>query len=253
MDAILSNPWFQNVTSDFLTLLIILLGGSLVYHRTERSKLLKLFGLTQRKQIVLYLSTVRVLPGGSAGVDGQPRSFSDSALPYNEALLIPLFQRLFNFVIPGVSSQPGFLKWLLVSDVRVDALPSPLNPQDVENGRTFIAVGSPGYNGASLRIEQALHPIATFNPGYIGFSVPGVPQITDGQCSFVQRVFDQPTGQTAFYVAGMSSLGTTGAALFLANQWKYLAKKYSGSKPFCVVLRIAPNDASVHEVLFEKG
>ena len=221
---------------------------------TRRRRLLTFFDLKGRKRLVLYLSNVCVQPGGSVGVDGKPRSYSGTAIPGNETILIPLFQRLFNFVIPGLSEQPGLLKWLLISDVAVESFPSPYAAAGVEKDATFIAVGSPAYNSASLRIEQVLNPLARFNAGYAGFSLDQAHAIIDINCGFVQRVVDQVSGQTAFYVAGMLSLGTTGAAYFLATRWAYLAEKYNNyKKPFCVVVRISENDPCSHEIVFEKG
>lgn len=179
--------------------------------------------------------------------------FGASALPLYEAKLIPIFQRLFNFVIPCVESQPGFLKWLFISDVTVEVLPSPVNQGEVERNSTFIAVGSPGYNIASKRIEDSLHSLARFTTNNQALQLSGVPPLTDTRCSFVQRVIDQTTGQTAFYVAGMSILATTGTAYFFVNRWKYLAKRFPNNKPFCIMLRITSNDARKHDILYELG
>jgi hypothetical protein len=249
----LSNPWFQNIASNLLTILIIAIVGWLIYFFTRRARLLAFFGLKGQKRLVLYLSNVKVQQFGSVGVDGQPRSYAGTAIPDNEAVLIPIFQRVFNFVVPGLSEQPGLLKWFLISDVAVEAIASPGNVAQVEKEATFIAVGSPAYNSASLRVEQALNPLARFNGQYSGFSLDQAHETTDLRSGFVQRTIDQVSGQTAFYVAGMSALGTTGAAYFLATRWLYLAKKYKGPTPFCVVLRITENDARGHEILFEKG
>jgi hypothetical protein len=237
-NVVLSSPWFQNIASNLLTILIVAGVGWLIYFFTRRRRLLAFFGLKDRKRLVLYLSNVRVQSGGSLGIDGIPRAYSGTAIPSNETMLIPLFQRLFNFVIPGLTEQPGLLKWLLISDVAVESLPSPSRATEVEKDATFITVGSPAYNSASLRIEQALNPLGRFNAEYAGFSLDEAHAITDLRCGFIQRVIDQVSGQTAFYVAGMSSLGTTGAAYFLAARWSYLAEKYKTSKPFCVVVRI---------------
>jgi len=250
---VVSNPYFQNVTSDFITLLIFVVVGWLVHRLMTRARLLTFFGVKGRKRVVLYLSSVRVMPGGSVGVDNQPRSYGGIAIPENEARLIPLFQRLFNFLVPGFESQPGPLKMLTMSDVTVDAVPSPADNGDVERSSSFVAVGSPAYNSASLHIERAFTPIACFKSDYSGFVLQNVPDITSTRCCFVQRVFDQTTNQTAFYVAGMSALGTTGAAYYLAAQWRYLSKKYPHPKPFCVVLQIVSDDAHMYQVLFEKG
>ena len=247
------NPYFQNVASNLITLSLITLVGWIIYYFTRRSSLLGFFNIKSSKRIVLYLSNLRIQPGGAIGIDNVPRSFGASAIPLYEAELVPIFQRLFNFVIPGIESQPGFLRWLLISDVAVEILPSPLSTAEVERNSTYITVGSPGYNIASKRVEASLRSLGRFTQDNRALELPGVPLQQDSRCSFVQRVLDQTTGQTAFYVAGMSILGTKGAAYFLATQWKYLAKKYPNNKPFCIMLRILSDDACKHEILYERG
>jgi hypothetical protein len=248
---VLSNPWFQNIASNLLTIGIVAVIAWLIHAATRRARLLAFFGIKERKRLVLYLSNVSVL--GSSGVDGRPRSFREPAIPVTEVALVPLFQRLFNVIVPGLTDQPGLLKWLLVSDVTVDVQAAPPQASVVENTATLIAVGSPAYNSASLKIEQSFHPLARFNAEYSSFSLDPEHPTMDLRCCFVQRAYDGASGQTAFYVAGMSSLGTAGAAYFLAQRWSDLAKKYKSTKPFCVVLRIAEGDPRVHEILFEKG
>lgn len=248
----LSNPWFQNIASNLLTIGIVAVTAWLVHVATRRARLLAFFGIKESKRLVLYLSNVNVL--GSSGVDGRPRSFLEPAIPVTEVVLVPLFQRLFNVIVPGLTDQPGFLKWLLVSDVTVEVQPAPSQASEVDNTATFIAVGSPAYNSASLEVEQALHPLARFNAEYSGFSLDPAHLTTDlTTCSFVQRAHDPVSGRTAFYVAGMSSLGTAGAAYFLAHRWSELEKEYKSTKAFCIVLRISESDRRAHQVLFEKG
>ena len=249
--GMISDPWFQNVGSNLLTILIIAAVGWGIHRITRRARLLRFFGLKQERRLVLYLSNVRVVTGGAIGIDEKPRSYSGTAIPDNEVGLIPVFQRLFNFIIPGVTEQPGFLKWLLISDVQVQAMPSPVDVDEVEKTSTFIAVGSQAYNGASLRIEQAFDPLARLEDK--GIKLRDVPDIEDTRCGFVQRVFDQDSGQSAFYVAGPSTLATTGAAYYLARRWLYLSRKYKTSKRFCVVLRFPSPDPRSFEVVFEKA
>jgi hypothetical protein len=148
------NPYFVNIVSDFIYTILILFIGWVLYYFTRRALLLSFFNIKESKRIVIYLSHLRILTSGAIGADGKPRSFGASALPLYETELVPIFQRLFNFVIPGAESQPGFLKKLFISDVTVEILPSPLNVGDIERTTTFIAVGSPGYNMASKRIED---------------------------------------------------------------------------------------------------
>lgn len=253
LQKILNNPYFQNVASEFIALGLIILVGWVIYHFTTRSPLLTFFNIRRSKRIALYLSRLRILEGGAVGIDNVPRSFRASAIPLYEADLIPVFQRLFNFIIPGVDSLPGFLKRVLISDVDVEILCSPLTEDEVERNTTFIAIGSPGYNAASRRAENSFRSPAKFVNDNRAIELSGCPPLSDEECSFVQKVLDQANGQTAFYVAGRTILGTKGAAYFLATQWRYLGKKFPNNKPFCVMLRITSDDGRKYEVLYERG
>lgn len=249
----LQNPYIQNILSEFIALGIIFFVGWVIYHFTTRRRLLSFFGVKDSKRIVLYLSNLRVLAGGALGIDGIPRSFGESAIPLYESNLVSIFQRLFNFVIPGIESQPGFLKWVLLSDVTVEILASPLSEANIVNNSTFISIGSPGYNLASKRVEDSFNPIGRFTADNSAIELSGIPPLTDLTYGFVQRVLSQDNKQTAFYVGGVSSLGTTGAAMFLAKRWRYLAKKYPEGKPFCVILKVAVEDSSKQEIVLERG
>jgi hypothetical protein len=249
----LQNPYFQNVISEFIALALILAIGWSVYYYSKRRALLSFFNLRHSKRIIIYLSHLRIKSGGAIGIDGVHRSFAASAIPVYESNLIPIFQRLFNFVIPGVESQPGYLKWLLVSDVDVKVVPSPTDDGYIDRGSTFIAVGSPAYNIASSRAERQLHSIAKFSGENTSIEVPGVPALTNSWYGFVQRVVDRTTGQIAFYVAGMSIVGTTCAALFLASQWRTLAKKYPQKRDFCIVVKAASDDGHNYDIVLERG
>jgi hypothetical protein len=249
----LQNPYFQNTISSFIFLFLILAGGWIVHHFSTRRALLSFFNITHPKRIIIYLSHLRITEGGAIGIDNIPRSFAQSAIPVYESNLIPIFQRLFNVVIPGVESQPGFLQKLLVSDVAVEVVPSPIDDGDIDRQSTFIAVGSPGYNIASSRAENKLHSNTKFSQDNNAIEVPDVPPLTDKRYGFVQRVVDRMTGQIAFYVAGVSSVGTTCAALFLAKRWLYLSKKYPGKKDFCIVVKATTEDGRSYEIVFERG
>ena len=253
MCSIISNDYFINVVSEFIALVLLICLVWIIYHLTRRRKLLNFFNLTESKRLVVYLSHLRIIQGGSLGIDGVARSFGESAIPLTEVKLIALFQRLFNFVIPGVDNLPGFLKFLLVSDIDISSTPSPLTTGEIERSTTFISIGSPGYNIASTHIENTFSPHGSFTNQNSAISISGIPPMNNTRYAFVQRVFDQSTQQMAFYLAGMSSLGTYGAAVFLAKRWKYLAKKYNGTQPFCIVINVTSNDGQQSEIISEHG
>ena len=244
-----NNPWFQNVTSNLLTLAILIVLGWLVYYSRSRRARLSFFGIQRTKKLVVYLSHLRVQSGGAIGVDGTHRSFDESAIPAYEAELMPSLQGLFNYVVPGMEQLPGFLNRLLLSDVDVEILPSPLDVSEIEGDFTFIAVGSPGYNLAASYVENSLHSIGRFTDDNAAVTLPGVPSLS-GDHAFVQRAGNSK--RTAFYVAGISIPATTGAVRFLATRWRYLHKKYPRGKAFCVMLRITSEDGSKYRIIYEQ-
>jgi hypothetical protein len=81
--------------------------------------------------------------------------------------------------------------------------------------------------------------------------VKDVRSFTDPTYGFVQRTKDSQ-GRTLFYVAGLSTLGTVGAAHYLLTQWKYLYKRFGREKPFFIMLRFDPKDYRIWTFSFEK-
>jgi hypothetical protein len=246
----MKNPWFQNIGSEFLALGILLVLGWLVYQLKSRGPRLSFFGIKKTKKLFVYLSRLRIQSGGALGIDGKRRSFGESAIPAYEAELMPALQRLFNYVVPGMEALPGYLNRLLLSDVDVAVLPSPLDVSEIEGDWTFIAVGSPGYNLASAYVEDSLHSIGRFTNDMSAVTVPGASALQGDHYAFVQRAGNSK--QKAFYVAGISSRATTGAVRFLATRWRDLHRKYPGGKPFCVMLRITSEDGSRYQVIYER-
>jgi hypothetical protein len=240
----------QNLVAEFLFLLILLALGWLLYRLTHRQQLLSFFDITRRKRLVVYLSNLSIQRGGAVGVDGLPRSFGESALPAYEANLIPWLQRLFNYIVPGTNDQPGILKWLQLSDVAVEFVPSPFDQSEIESESTFIAVGSPGYNRASSYVEDSLHSIGRFTNDMSAITLPGTSPLHSDHYAFVQRAGNAK--QRALYAAGISSRATTGAVRFLVTHWRDLNGKYPGGKPFCVMLRITSEDASKYQIVYER-
>jgi hypothetical protein len=245
----MKNPWFQNVGSEFLVLGILLVLGWLAYQLKSRGPRLSFFGIKHTKKLCVYLSHLRIRPGGALGVDGKPRSFGESAIPAYEADLMPALQRLFNYVVPGMEALPGFLNRLLLSDVDVEVLPSPLDVSEIADS-TFIAVGSPGYNVASSYVEDSLHSIGRFTDDMSAVTVAEASALSGDHYAFVQRAGNSK--QKAFYVAGISSRATTGAVRFLATHWRDLHKKYPGGKPFCVMLQVTSEDGSKYRIIYER-
>ena len=196
----------------------------------------------------MYLSHLRIISGGAVGIDGIRRSFSESAIPQVETILVSLFQRLFISAIPGIDTLPGILKKIIISDIDLIIEPSPL-----ERETTIISLGSPGYNIASQYIEETLLSIGRFIDQNSAIEIPEALPYRDNLYSFVQRAVNDSTGAIAYYAAGMSSIGTMGAAYFLASKWRYLQNQYGHRQPFCIILRVSPEDYKRHTVVCERS
>lgn len=250
---IIDNPYFQNVSSEFIALFLLVLFGYFFYRMTGRRKLLSFFHVGQDKRFIIYLSSVNVTAGGSVGVDGRPRSFAGPTFALTEVYLIGLIQRLFNYITPGVDSLPGFLKSILISDVTVDFLPSPPLTTDVDTQVPYLALGSPGYNSASQRIQADYNPLAQFETNNVEIMVNNLGKLSDPRLGFLVRARNNSTGQIAYYAAGPASIGTTGTAIYLIKNWRNLQKRFGNDTPFVVLLRFMSDDPRQVEVVAEKA
>lgn len=82
--------------------------------------------------------------------------------------------------------------------------------------------------------------------------VGDVPDIVDPTYGFVERVSDPNADRMLFYVAGLSEFATTGAAYYLASEWRSLERKYSEDQSFLVMLRLQAPDFTKWSVVFER-
>jgi len=112
----------ENLVSDVIFLLIAIGLGRMVFVLTRRAKLLKFFGIASSRRITIYLSNLRVTPGGAIGINDRRLSYQGSAAAFGEMLIANRFRDLFNYLIPSLSETPGILSKLLISDVQVNLL-----------------------------------------------------------------------------------------------------------------------------------
>lgn len=153
----------ENLVSDIIFLVSLIIFGWLVFRVTYRSKMIKFFGLTKTRRVSIYLSNIRVKKGGSLGVNNLERSYRGSAVAFGEMLVTNKFQNLFNYFLPSLSDNPGFLSKILISDVTVNLICSPLIETDIEIEHTIITIGSPAYNKVSEVVEKTLSSKAKFD------------------------------------------------------------------------------------------
>jgi hypothetical protein len=229
------------IIANAIFFVFILLVGWSAFLLFRRRKLLKFFGIKEQKRITVYLSNIQVMQGGSLGIDGQPRAYAGTTVTFGESLQSNLFLNLFSYLVPGLSSQPEILKYLSVSDVQVVVAPSPSREEDIDKTSTIVTLGSPGYNIVSKWAQLTLNPRMRFTNDNSAIAVNGLPNITDAKQSFVQRLYDPNNKRWVFYTAGLSEIGTIGAAYFLASQWHSLFKKFKEAK-FEHIISINPQN-----------
>ena len=157
----------ENLLSDALFILLILILGWLWVHFTRRTQLHAFFGVSGSRRIVIYLSNIRVLTFGAVGLSGQKMSYQGSTVAHGEMLAANRIRDLFSFIIPSASEGPTFLSRLLFSDVLVQVLLSPLDAHDVDAQAPLISLGSPAYSAASLFIETNTPGGARFRFGVL--------------------------------------------------------------------------------------
>jgi hypothetical protein len=82
--------------------------------------------------------------------------------------------------------------------------------------------------------------------------IDDVPDFTDTTYGFIERVNDPDADRMLFYVAGLSEFSTTGAAYFLASEWRSLERKYSDDQAFLVMLLFQEPDFTKWSIVFER-
>jgi hypothetical protein len=157
----------ENVISDILFLLITAVLGWMFLVFPRRTKLLEFFGVREGRRMVIYLSNLRVARGGATGIDNRRRSYQGAAASFLEMAAANRFRDVFNYLLPSLSDRPGVLSKLLVSDVQVQLMHSPLHEDELDCSSPFITLGSPAYNIASRFVEERLHSQAQFRLGRV--------------------------------------------------------------------------------------
>jgi len=161
----MGNDILVNIISDTIFLVILIILGWLFYNVTKRSKLLRFFGIEKSRRIVIYLSNLRIPSFSAKGIDGRKRSYEGSAGAFGEIHIATRFRDLFNYILPSLSDNPGILSKILISDVKIHLIQSPLKNREIENIATFIAFGTPAFNIASGVIEDRFKSQAHFELG----------------------------------------------------------------------------------------
>ena len=85
------------------------------------------FNITETKRLVIYLSNLRIISGGSIGIDNQTRAYSGTTVVYGEQDTATKYKERFNYLIPSLSESPSLWSKILFADIKVTSLPSPLS------------------------------------------------------------------------------------------------------------------------------
>lgn len=245
---LLGNPYFQNVASDFISIIILIFAGTLAYRLSRRRRLLSFFGCTRNRKIRLYLSNLNIKFGGAMDSSGVPRSYEGSSTPGYELVFIPAMYNLFLAPVPGLSSQPGWWKYLALREVEIVTTPSPGSVQDIDSTATIITVGSVGYNTVSGEVERTFTPSVHLDPGGSIIS-PDRTQHNGTDYALLAKCYHSERKQWAFYVAGSTKIGTTSAFSYLILHWPELRKEFGDRSPFSVVIHIIDDDPARYEVV----
>ncbi len=243
----------SNLIADLIFATLLVTVGWLLFVVTRRSRLFKFFGIGHGRRIFIYLSHLRVAAGGALDPHGTARSYQGSVVAFGEMSVSNAYRDLFTYPLPALFDKPGVLRSLFVADVEVQIQQSPLSAQEMDSVASIVTLGSPGYNVVSGYVETVLHSEATFDLTTTGaIKVSGLSPITDTAYGFVERVVDRANNRPVFYAAGLSELGTVGAAYYLAIHWPRLWRKYKSKDNFLVMLKIDARDPTLATVIFEK-
>lgn len=126
-------------------------------------------------------------------------------------------------------------------------IPSLFTTDTVTSGSTTSVGGTIDSFQNPINEKQSLYKLI---PSAI--LIDDIPNITDTRYGFVQRLFDNKSNQYLFYVAGLSEMSTTGAALYLKSEWNSLFKKFSNDKEFLVLLRFDNSDFTQWTIVFDR-
>ncbi|HEY5742657.1 MAG TPA: hypothetical protein VIS99_08950 [Terrimicrobiaceae bacterium] len=252
----MKDPYYDitiGVVANFIFLGLTIAIGYSGYLLLTRRRLLRFFDITQSKKLVIYLSHIRVVSGGSVGAGDALRQFAGSTVTLAESQFAGYLKGLFFYFIPGLAEQPGILRYLTVTDLDIQILPSPLDRAQIQTDCTIITFGTPGYNEVSGWAQDTLAPGVRCSTANGAIEFIGLAPITDPRKAFVQRLHDAANNRFVFYVAGLSEHGTCGAALFLGSSWSKLQRKYGRDRRFSTAIDVTSVDPLRVRLAFDRA
>lgn len=239
--------WETLLTNILLPVLLFFLGSSwyLFHHRALRS----LFQVGKNKSLIIYLSRIEVLPTGSLGVDGVPRNFAGPAVTASEASAAARLAGIFEYLIPGLESQPGILKRLFIRDISVSVQPSPTSVQQIPRDASIVTVGAPGYNCVSQWAQRQLNPKVVFSPNNDALVTHAGRSLSDPATGMVQVLYDAQNSRRVFYLGGITEVGTLASLLYLALNWRELKKNIGKQEVFAGLVQLSNGRVRLTETI----
>jgi hypothetical protein len=230
-----------NLLANFLFLIIILMLSGFIYFFSGRRALLQFFGAPKGGRVIIYLSHLRLLPGGSVGVAGKQMSAQGTMVSYGEVEAARELQEAFRHPLPFFESPPEFLRNVFVADADVKVEVSPLGSNPVDAEASFVSLGSPAYNTASAIVQGKSSSRAGFeNAERVGIKIAGVAPFYQLDYGFIQRIYLPDENRVMIYAAGLSEFATVNAARYLARNWRKLHKEHKGRDSFVILIQFDP-------------
>ena len=144
----------ENIIADIIIGLFTILIAWAIFFFFHRNKKLDFFGIRKYKRIVVYVANLSVRKSGALGIDNVVRSYEGHAVAYKEMVCANQFRDFFNYLVPSLAEKPNLLSKLLISDVKVEVIISPLQESLLEKQASVITLGSPAYNAASKYLQD---------------------------------------------------------------------------------------------------
>lgn len=233
----------------WIVVIILVVAASAAHRRRQ----VRFFGVRRStKSVVVYLSSLNVKPYGSLGPDGNEAGFYGQATPgYELDAVVPFIGIWRNNRLDRLSASTRrrvAAAWWPLSDVTPTLLACPDDPSKLHPEGTIVSIGGPAYNTCTmylfdvialpLRIGEGLS-VDRFEQGSVVESWDFVGTSPHGGAidyAIVERFTNRDSMTTYFVAAGLTKVGTTGAAAFLAAHWRDLGRLY-GSDDFSICLQ----------------
>jgi|SRR5215813_691608 len=225
----------------------LIIGGG--WYLWRRRALLSLFQVGKTKPLIIYLSRVEVVQGGSVGVGGVARSFAGPTVTASEASAATVLAGIFEYLIPGLESQPGILKTLFTRDISVFVQPSPISVQQIPPEVSIVSVGSPGYNCVSEWAQGQLNPRVWFSRNNDALETHTGRSFAHPDTGMVQVLYDAQNDRRVFYVGGIAEAGTRAGLLYLALKWKELKQNMGKQRVFAGLVQVSNGRVRLTETI----